>query len=104
MPYVPFGLKSDPQTTFSNHYADGTYSNYELKLFSNPDRNLLKSRGELAVGVGVTTGGIMTIMTSGIAGPPTRFLQWWIVPAAFTVAGVVAVAVAEDIAGIVKWS
>jgi hypothetical protein len=74
-------------------------SDYKIVLFENSERNKLKAGGEVALGLGLVTAGIPFVTPL-----PLRFRNLIAVPVVLTVAGVVAVAVAEDIAGIVKWS
>jgi hypothetical protein len=99
MPYVKFGQDDEPESTYSSYTREGTYSKYDLELFRNPDRNWLKSRGEIGVGTGILVGGIVTIVN-----PPAGYRGWWAVPIALTVAGIAAVAVADDSLNVVKWS
>ena len=80
-------------------YEEISISKYYLDQFSNPNRNLLKSRGEMGVGLGLVTGGILAI-----AQPSAEHLGWWGVPILLTVAGIAAVAVADDSLKVVKWS
>jgi hypothetical protein len=74
-------------------------SDYELVLFSNSQRNNLKAGGEIAVGLGLMTAGVPFLYPLSF-----QYRNLLAVPVVLTVAGIAAVAVAEDSAGIVKWS